>query len=269
MAQELSAEGYAPGLSQKVLRRLVEKGLVAQGVVDETAQEVEAEQKDFGDRARGAVQGEAGLPSPEATHPPESEPRLQRWKLNYDCWSKAMQASHLWAVVKDRLLTDVAEGTNKPLLTVAEGLVDGVFFGMDAQGNPLFADGKQDPKELLHCGYDYATTRALVRFEQDKEGNQVPTGYQMFPYVESYKKSPEILAFEAYTGKHFVEPRTRTDGGDKDWRASWVESGNNPSWPRTVNFFPSDGVAGVSSDNPENSFPVLGARRLLRGQKKA
>lgn len=197
---------------------------------------------------------------------PETDPRLQTYKAHYDRWDEAMQTQYPWASVRTRLLTDTIEGGGELLLTAAEGLVEAVFFGMDAKGNPLFADGKENPQYLPHCGLGYRKTRRLVRFKKNDKGRKVPTGYAMFPYKKGVDgdldaKSEEILAFEKFTRKPFV----RSENGEERV-SSWLESGENPRWPRSVFFDPYFGSAAVYVDGPY-SVPKRGVRRLLRGQK--
>lgn len=192
----------------------------------------------------------------------ETDPRLQPYKAQYDRrWPEAMRAQYPWATVRVRLLTDTIEGGGEPLLTAAEGLVEAVFFGMDAEGNPMFADGKEDPRDLPHCGRDYDPTRKQVRFKADKEGKQVPTGYEMFPYANQYDKGEEMLAFERFTGKPFVKSQDRCEV------ASWVESGENSSWPRYVTTNPYTREACGLNLAFVVYVPERGVRRLLRGQE--
>jgi hypothetical protein len=90
----------------------------------------------------------------------------------------------------------------------------------------------------------------------------IPTGYEMFPYVEPCDKSPEIFQYEVHTGKPFVKSPT----GD-EFLSSWAESGENPSRPRDVFFSTSTGDAYVSPCDPRSVLHSRGVRRLLRVKK--
>lgn len=153
------------------------------------------------------------------------------------------------------------------MLEAAAGLMEPVFFWMDAQGNPLFADGKLDPRELPHCGLNYSATRNLVRFkdvERDKKKVQVKTGYEMFPYDEQYDlKGQAMVQFEVFMGEPFIK------SADGEEVSSWAESGDNPPPPRRMSFLPDAGIVYVNGSGPEYSDPNCGVRRLLRGRKKA
>lgn len=135
----------------------------------------------------------------------------------------------------------------------------GVLFGVDAKGNPLFADGGEEP---IMTDMNYGDTRRAV-YSKDKEGKD-PTGYEMFPYSGEHGKSPEIQMFEGFTGKPFV----KSPHGDA-WRASWLESDNNPSRPRCIGFVPHLEFerAGVYIDVPHKVSSARGVRRLLRVKK--
>lgn len=192
----------------------------------------------------------------------ESDEHLKVWRADYDKWDQAMKSRYPWAHVRNRLLTDTAEN-GEPLLEAANGLVEPVFFGMDIEGNPLFADGKMNTRDLPYCGLTYEETMEAVCFKKDSDGKQVKTGYRMFQITEDDNKSPEILQFENFIGAPFVN-----SGEIREFVSSWVES-RNVGRPQFIRCNPFNGEANIYSVNAEYSNPNRGVRRLLRGHQKA
>jgi hypothetical protein len=64
---------------------------------------------------------------------------------------------------------------------------------------------------------------------------------------------------EANTKESFVASEDR-----KDWRGSWLESGDRPDYARFVNFNPDDGLVNLDASFPEDRYVNLGVARLLR-----
>lgn len=193
----------------------------------------------------------------------EEDSRLKRFVGQYQRFSAEDKVRCPWANVRARLLNN-----NGRYLAFAEGMnLGGILFGVDKQGNPLFADVDKDPKNLPHCGLNYPDTRNAV-YLKDPQGEWVPdnmTGYEMFPYDGAKDgharsdKSFEIMDFERFTGEPFVVSPDR-----REFRSSWLESGENPKFPRYVEF-----VSGVGSTSVDRDYPLAhslgrGVRRLLR-----
>lgn len=187
--------------------------------------------------------------------------RIKPYKAHYDHWPVDMRNQYPWARVRIRLLSDTAEG-GESLLIAAEGLVKALFFGMDAEGNPLFTDGEEDPRDLPNCGLKMNETRAAIGFKQI-EGKSVHTGYEMFSADEcSSDKGKEIKMLEGFTGKPFVQSR---DGNEKVF--SWIKVHKNScasSENNVVEFYPDQGCAKFNVGY-KYGLPTCGVRRLLRG----
>lgn len=185
-------------------------------------------------------------------------PFLKRYHEMYTRWSEEDKKRASWKFVQERLLNkDYIEKS----LTLHKG---GVLFGLDEAGNPLVADG--GVKGIMHCR-NYADTRKAVMGEENN-----PTGYVLFPYKGSYKKSEEIIAFERFTGEPFV----RVEHTNHQWyqhlnrlpSSAWLESGENPENHGLVRVAISDpnwyeGVR-VFTDKATIAFDNRGVRRLLR-----
>ncbi len=178
----------------------------------------------------------------------EIDPRLTRYNEMYNKWDEADKKRAPWKFVQARLL-------NKDYLAKAEALhLGGVLFGIDEAGNPLVADGGVEP---IMTGKNYANARKAVMGEK-----KTPTGYIMFPYTEPYSKSPEMLAFEKFTGEPFVRSEDK-----QTWRSSWLDSGENDAnvgFARVSYFRPADRKAGVKPGYANAEGDRRGVRRLLR-----
>ena len=187
------------------------------------------------------------------------EPRLQPFRDQYSRWLPAIGSKCTWAEIESRLLAN-----NGSYLSLAEGLENAVLFGVDAAGNPLFADGGDQP--MLE-GMNYNHTRQRV----------VPTGYEMFPvgeelivadlldfrYYGKYHKSSEIKQFEAFTKKPFVLPQR-----GESWSSSWLGSGERPFGACTASFSTMDGQVLIDVEtHPNDGRYGRGVRRLLRVKK--
>lgn len=192
----------------------------------------------------------------------EADQRLITFKADFDKDS-ALQTKCTWEEIRNRLLANGGR-----YLALAQAMEQGgELFGVDKDGNPLISDRGDEP---IMKGMNYKNTRDRVLYKHDdkdsivrsEDGQPVSTGYEMFPYSREYNKSDEILQYETHTGKPFVKS---PDG--KEWRSSWLESDENPSWPRFVCFNPYYGNATVSDDFPRVGFPGRGVRRLLRVKK--
>lgn len=178
-------------------------------------------------------------------------PALARYHVDYAKWDAGMKAKCTWEEVSKRLLANNGHFLQL-VLAMHQG---GVLFGVDEHGNPLVADKGKDPMDLPHCGLNYPNTLQAVMFTKNEKGEDVSTGYEMFP--ETY-----IRKFEESSGHRFV-----ASNNGREWRGAWLDSGENPGWPRDASFSPVYQVVGVFSVYPRNGYPYRGVRRLLRVTK--
>lgn len=192
---------------------------------------------------------------------------LVGYRADFDRMDSRSKARCSWAEISGRLLAN-----DSHYLKLAAAMNEnGILFGVDKDGNPLFADGNDGP---IMTGMNYKSTRDRVLYKHDEKdetlfdesGKLVPTGYEMFPYSEITEKSHEILMLEASTGKPFV----KSPDGEK-LRSSWVESGENPPWPRVVDFRPTQEgdphKTYMDTDNPQSAKTFRGVKRMLRVKK--
>jgi hypothetical protein len=182
------------------------------------------------------------------------------YKSQYEKMDAYSKSRCSWKELVGRLLADGGK-----YLSLAEGLNEhGVLFGVDLDGNPLFADGGEEP---IMTGMNYVDTRNRVFYKYDgenikKEGEKpVRTGYEMFPCCVGAAGS-EIRMFEAVTGKPFVKSLN-----GKGWRSSWLESGEMPPWPWYAYFRSKHGDVVVRNAGPQKPDARRGVRRLLRVRK--
>lgn len=192
----------------------------------------------------------------------EVDPRLTTFRADYDSDTE-LQSKISWAEIQTRLLAN--EGYYLALAQAMEQ--GGQLFGVDEQGRPLISDRGDEP---VMKGMNYKNTRDRVLYKHDKndmigklipgeDGQPQSTGYEMFPYAGDYSKSLEISQYESHTGKQFVRSSVK-----KEWRSSWLESGENPSLPRYVFSDPRYIYSGVDYGNSKFEFDDRGVRRLLR-----
>ena len=170
--------------------------------------------------------------------------RLASCKAQYERWSAADKDRCPWAQVKGRLLANNSEDLHR-----AETMEGGaILFGADKHGNPLIVNGGPEP---ILTNMNYTNTRNAVRFTE-KDGKQVPTGYEMLSDEE------EIRAFEAFTGKPVVQPSEGfvPSSQDNGWRGIWRESGDNPDWARCAFVVPGGVRAYLGGDrDPQRHLP--------------
>ena len=96
---------------------------------------------------------------------------------------------------------------------------------------------------------NYFEIRAQVRID----------GYELFADDGNYGLSDEMRQVQDHTKEPFIASRDR-----KEWRVSWLESGDKPDFARRVDFGPGVGRVGVDVYFPEGSGDGCGAVRLLR-----
>ncbi len=184
----------------------------------------------------------------------DQESQLQRYKQQYYRLTEDLKSKCSWNEIQDRLLAN-----NNFYLKLASDLdKSGLLFGIDGEGNALFADGGEEPVFMYMT---YFATRKKVCFK---------TGYEMFPFQRvnsldkygSFKKSPEIEMFENYTGKPFIKPLNA-----EEWRCSWLESGEKPDFAGDAIYNPATGKVAIFDEAPTMAGPSRGVRRLLRVKK--
>lgn len=186
---------------------------------------------------------------------------LRKYKTQYHRLSENIKSRCSWDEIKTRLTAN-----DNFYLKLAAGLdKKGILFGIDTEGNPLFADGGDQPV-LMYKTY-FATRKAVYFVRKSKK--LVKTGYEMFPYERSdiqgggpFIKSPEIEMYENYTKKPFI-----TSPKGNEWRCSWLESGEKPSWAGDAIFNPASGQVKIFDEAPTMAGPSRGVRRLLRVKK--
>jgi len=195
----------------------------------------------------------------------ELDPRLKTFKADFDS-DPELQAKISWEEIQTRLLVNDGH-----YLALAQAMEQGgQLFGVDAKGNPLISDRGDEP---IMCGMNFKKTRDRVLYkhdrldkagkrELDEDKKPIVTGYEMFPYVEPSDKSPEILQYEAHTGKPFV----KSPNGD-EYRSSWLELGKHFTNPFHVYLDPRYSYTRVYRDYKQSEFPTRGVRRLLRVKK--
>ena len=196
------------------------------------------------------------------------DPRLTRYKEDYDTTKNSVLKAFPWAEIQNRLLANEGHYLTRAQ-TMEQG---GQLFGVDKQGRPLISDRGDEP---IMKGMNYKNTRDRVLYKHDRNdinGKLIPgedgqpqlTGYEMFGYAGDYDKSDEIDQYETHTGKHFVQSR-----GGYYYRSSWLESGENPSSPGIIRSFPNIVDSSVYYDSRNSSEQDRGVRRLLRLEKAA
>ncbi len=223
----------------------IDKEQLNQQIDAESPEQLERVKAIFDVQEDTSGQVDAALATSESV---EVDPRLTRYNEMYNKWSLADRAKAPWKFVQERLLS-------KDYLAKAEAMNEGgVLFGIDLAGNPLVADGGVKP---IMTGKNYANARKAVMGEE-----KTPTGYILFPYVEPYTKSPEIMAFERFTGEPFVRSEDK-----KTWRSSWLDSGENDAnvrFARVAYFDPGVKHAYVCDGSAVDGYDRRGVRRLLR-----
>lgn len=182
----------------------------------------------------------------------ETTPEIpQQFKAQYDKLPDEVKARCSWEELSGRLLAKEAH-----YLKLAMALQDGgELVYIDEQGNPVFRDGGVEP---VLKGKSYNKTREIL-YGADYEEGTSHYGYEMPDSNE------ELCAIERITGRPFITSKNRDE-----YRATHMESGENPSRSRYARFRPRGGDVRVFGDFfPYDVYPWLGLVRLLRVKKMA
>lgn len=192
------------------------------------------------------------------------EIRLNSYKENYSKWLEVEKSQCSWEEVKTRLLAN-----NGKYFRLAEKLQDrGILFGIDAEGNPLIADGGDDP---VLRGRLYSESRVIV----------LDSGYELFPssaddeskFEKNLQKSAEIVTYERFTGKPFISSNIVmpkfTNPLPSQRVAAWLESGKNPRTAKMIQYSPESGACHIfeKGTSHESKNRNRGTKRLLRLKK--
>lgn len=188
-------------------------------------------------------------------------PIMRKYRDDYERLDPRIKAMIPWKTVLCRLFANGGR-----YLELAQEMKDGgVLFGADVNGCPLFADAGDFP---IMTGMNYFDTRMRViylhdcdgRLIFDKNAKMVKSGYEMFPSVGKFDKSPEILMYEKATGKPFVNC---PEGADIS--SSWLDSGCNGATAVTI--VRSYDEAKVMPHCALDVAAYRGVRRMLRLKK--
>lgn len=179
----------------------------------------------------------------------ESEIIPENYKTQYEALPGEIKSRCAWEELSGRLLANEFH-----YLKLAKAMQNrGELVFIDKKGNPVFRDGGVEP---VMTGMSYNKTREELYGKDYQEGTP-HYGYEM---PDSKK---ELRAIEQITGRPFVASNNK-----KEWRATHMESGKNPSFARDANFYPNYGNVRLYDDrNPAFEDPRLGVVRLLRVKK--
>jgi hypothetical protein len=191
-----------------------------------------------------------------------------RFKSEYESLPPGIQTREgcTWEKVWERLLAN----NSKKLKLAAAMQGGGQLFGVDAEGRALFKDKGTEP---VMFGYD-GKGKLLKIYDRDPEQMETvrkwanyfeiraqvrKDGYELFADDGNYRLSDEMKQVQDHTKEPFIASRDR-----KEWRISWLESGDRPGGARLVGFGPGGGRVYVLGYFPERSVDDCGAVRLLR-----
>jgi len=200
-------------------------------------------------------------------------PELAVYKQGYDCMSDKVKNRCSWETIAERLLAD----SGRKLKKVLDMQGSGELFGIDNNGKALFKDKGVEP---VIYGFDKEGRMLKIYDRNPEQMKQVERwanyyevheqvlkdGYELFPYSDlGFGFSDEMKQAEKHTKKRFVASEN-----EKEWRASWLESGDKPDYNSAtfyVAFKPRDkgGYLEVAGRQfHENRDDRIGAVRLLR-----
>jgi hypothetical protein len=197
-------------------------------------------------------------------------PRLAVYREQYDSLPETEKSLCAWETLVQRL-----SGGKLKKAEVMQG--GGQLFGIDAEGRALFKDKGVEPvmygfdqegKLLQIYDRDPGQMKKVKKwanyFEIRKQARA--DGYELFAdggnlFADdgNYGFGDEMKQAQDYTKEPFVASE-----GRKEWRASWLESGDKPGDARRADFHPVGGRVVVDDRNPERRFDNYGAVRLLR-----
>jgi hypothetical protein len=221
---------------------------------------------------RPAVSGAGKLPEGEfeATHVKSEEAAensaLAVYRQSYDRLSDDAKLRCGWETAAARLLANGSEKLKK-----AEAMQGGgELVGIDSKGKALFKDRGVEPvmygfdnEDRLICIYDREPEQMgkIKKWADYSEirGQVLKDGYELFADDGNYNFSDEMKQAEDHTKEPFVASKDR-----KEWRVSWLESGDKPAVARFVLFYPVVGRVLVGDDDPAHRVDSYGAVRLLR-----
>lgn len=178
---------------------------------------------------------------------------LDQYKRQYENLPHEVQMRFTWEELEKRL-----QANNNQYLQLACGLRrHGILFGVDGEGNPLFADAGC---ELLFVNLNYQEALRAVYGSNYNEliSSRIHIGYEMF------EEEKDIRSLENQTQEAFVCAPQKND-----YVESWLYSGSDPiEAARSVEFSPESYPGEVQTSVDEISLSTkskkVGIRRLLR-----
>jgi hypothetical protein len=196
----------------------------------------------------------------------ELTPELAVYHQEYSRLPADVKSRATWEAIAQKLLADDSEK-----LKLAKSMQGGgELVGIDSVGKALFKDKGVEP---VMYGFDKESK--LIRI-YDREPEQMgkvekwadysevreqvlKDGYELFADDGNYNFSDEMKQAEDHTKEPFVASKDR-----KEYRTSWLESGDKPDRARGVGFYPDGGHVRVRELYPGRRHGRLGVARLLR-----
>ena len=191
---------------------------------------------------------------------------LSRYEKEYASIPDNIKSRCSWNDISERLLANDSEK-----LRLADAMQGGgQLIGIDKKGKALFRDKGVEP---VMFGFDQDDNLIQIYDRNPEEMGTVKKwanyfecrtqlkkdGYEMFSNDGEFDFSEEMKQSEDYTEEPFVASENR-----RDYRASWLESGDKPGRAHGVLFDSVFGSVGVCNVNPENRDDGYGVVRLLR-----
>ena len=163
------------------------------------------------------------------------------YKEQYDSLPDAIKTRCSWKTLRERLLANGVEKLKKTEAMQGKG----ELFGVDKEGRALFRDKGVEP---VMYGFDDKDKLMQIYDRDPEQMKQVKKwanylevheqvhkdGYELFKFdvlVHDVGFGDEMKQAEKHTKKPFVASKNK-----KEWRTSWLESGNRPVDPRTPPF---------------------------------
>jgi len=182
----------------------------------------------------------------------------------YDLLPDKIRKRASWQSIAEKLLANNCEKLKK----VQKMQGGGEFVGIDKSGRALFKDKGTEP---VMYGFD-AEGRMREIYNRDPEQMEkiekwadyneireqvLGEGYELFNDCGDFRFSDEMNQVASYTGKHFI-------ASNKEYLASWLESGDKPVFAKHVNFHPSGDNIYVSEFSSKHRAANHGVIRLIR-----